>query len=1158
MFYSGWTLPAPTSMNVSALTADMRQSGAASNAANPYVKELPLPEAAEGPTAGAEAGAEPAVETQPSSPLPQPPASLPPTQSGGTGCVLQLAPRAALTYKEMEQQLQRRGSGSSDGFHIKSNLPLQAQTGVVLMECVVTRPPVSPLHTVVGTEEKGKQASPNSAAAAAKHPLPALVIGVCPRQLPWFSLPGEVNHSVGFYVAQRLIVKHGSDDRDEVVVPLEATNPNVGSSSGGGGGRVGEGDVVGCLVDLMRHTLAFTVNRHVVSTQRLDPAVEDGSLYFAVGLARRPQHTTNVAVRFYCGAACLREAAGAGDRARLHVSGQPACFPLTSYVRSLAMELVRHRSARGESDVESGLPSSADAELKAAGTNGVSCASPSTAAHAREAVRDLRVAAVLRAYLASRGMACTLTALDKELDRLAPSQTRLYAAAPSDKTESESGSVGAMGRRETSPSSLPAAATERTKRRAGSQQAPARLSPPQETRAAWHSFAANMAELRRTILNPPEAAATPAPAVSPLSSLLLTRVLWSPSVIASLAGVVRGGEGGEDYLGRSGITAAAQRRGSSASPYSWFHDSVSPAFLTLCLLTLRQDMRYLLHAHYAVEELWRRLRGHVSRVMKGSTATTDGKAHAAPLPLDSEADDAQRSEVASFTAFFTELMWDGSRVLPSALTRDHAHQQQRHHQRRGSSSDPSALLRTPALHVLASLAGHSGEASREGGAAHTTSVPRGGGRGAAVYTEAQRFLACVAGCEASAACTTATTMASTAKSAPATENTQTSKTQGRAAHRALSPPATSSSLEEGLRLLYACAVVPASAPRRSAQSRLLQTLCSLLSHTLGILRELEASARSDSREEKAAIGGVRVHGSVRDSLDLLGRLLDTVLQGVRQAVWRRLAHAVEEANAQLADRLTLWKCALAGAAPHTAAHTACEAAEESHGSDESCDAAWDEEAGEEENEGTRERAPTGSLTASLSSFQAPEMTDEEREGDDDESSAAQPLHTWHRSTSATPAASYESVTEALPSLRRLWRRVAARAALAPSRHLVTHLFVQELRDALAAAPRASWRAQQAPRNTSAARGETAMEATATTDDAVPHAHAVDAVSGKRRSSSARTQRGEDGDAAAAAAATVKCNGDADAAAAVEERWFTEELYLCSVYMKRVVKHLDGQ
>ncbi|KPI84319.1 hypothetical protein ABL78_6625 [Leptomonas seymouri] len=1286
MFYTGWEFPAPTSMNVSALSAEMRHTQSSGYTGAPFVSQQLLsaaidttaPAHAHPPQSTTEAALPSSVAANTAVETSRTPTAVPACQEQATptskarslrhphaprarhsnkisshnaGCVLHFSPRQALSYKEMEQQLQRRASGVSDCFHVKSNLPIFAQTGVILMECVVGRN-AAPVLSSMAAEGESRQA-PSQAdtkkkltppAFAVKHQLPALVVGVCPQQLPWYSLPGEANNSIGFYVTQRHIVKHGGEDGDEVVVPCDVGNSSNGATAGGG--RINEGDVVGCLVDVIQHTLSFTVNTQIVGTIAMSPASEDGSLYFAIGLARRPQYAAHVTVHFYTGSECLSNGT---EHNRGHSSGiqqrQQPCFPLARYARALAVSSVRHRGlsgdggradAAGTSNAEAGAGDFMSAIAAASGKATAASealgvddapprpsAAPPPAAPSEEAIRDLRISAVLRDYLCARGMARTLRALDSELDCLVPSHAKLYTQA-----HSEGGDGAEKALNDTAkPSDQQAIPVAKSGDRSD---VPLLCRTPQigETRAAWQSYADSMAELRRTLLTTPGSTTDTAEPLPCLTDLLLLRVLWKPSVITSFVQFLDMGYNDAplieeskrlDAAHHSRLTTSsflhsvnghnsnntssgssvhhpnlAQRStpSSSPSPYELFYRSVSPALLTLSFLTIRQDIRYLLHAHYAVEEMWRRLRGYLQRARdscqepKGETTAQGGQSPHADAPSIPTMDVAQR-EVAAFTNYFTQLMWDVSRTLPSAAGYVS-------HARRGQSKTALEAATSPAsLHattveVFARLSGHGNELpyqlqslqAKALGGSHSVNV---------LKSEAQQFRAF------GAAHTVLLRMAS--------ETTASSAAVAQAVKCGGSPSAIFSPVEDALLFLYNSAVVPASAPSRSAQVRLLQTLCSLFTQTLSTLRQLEEFAqeagsrcscsdlpdtkhrckngRSESRQEglQAALA----------SIDMLETLLDTVQKHLRQLVWRRLVHALEDVNHQLAARLSLWKAATAAGAALTNVggevdklkqtpqkdgngsakssrsnesvdkRVAHSRADDTAGSEDAVAVTAGEVEGEhtvsnrncsEVEDSTRAQVQNESPDVSFSSFQAtltPEDSKDKHPDDDREGGGEGKEAGAHRSDRM----SYETLTDSLPSLRQLWRRVVARAALEPSQHLVTNLFAQELCASLLLAPCASWRGRKAA-------GKEVEGTSSTPSSSITKNVALsgDSVTVKRPLSVDEPEAEISGVGADPFTGREGCTRDVNVAA--ETQWFTEELYLSSVYMRRVLKHLRGR
>jgi hypothetical protein len=1288
MFYTGWQFFAPTSMNVSALSAEMRHAHASSYAGTPFVSLEPLTDfSAASPSTAACATvvagkAANDVATASTKSKAQPPGRARRRHRPPQGCVLHLAPRPVLSYKEMEQQLQRRTSGASDCFHVKSNLPLLAQAGVLFMECVVSHPTATDAGDGAAVTHPAAKEVQDS---KARHPLPALVIGVCQRQLPWFHLPGEASDSIGFYVTQRHIMKHGSDDRDEVVVPCEPHRSNGSSSgTGGGGGRIGEGDFVGCLVDLIQHTLSFTVNRHVVSTHSMDPAYGDGSLYFAVGMARRPQHATDVTVRFFTGSQCLSSTtpssstdssapftAASHQQRHLRDPSQPR-FPLAQYVRTLAIASVRQRVPGGDvRNVSVEHPAAAsDFAAAISGDTGGGALSPTdafqapAAAPSVEAMRDLRIAAVLRDYLSVRGMAGTLKTLDEELDRLAPSHALLYPMASTARNgekglpspTSQSGKKALTEQQLQCP--VPDALQSTSHSKSGD--AVSRCVAPQagETRAAWQAYAAHMAELRRTLLLmmvPPAPATSNSPA--PLSSAayqLLTNVVWKPSLIVAFMRFFKSDDSSSGSETRATTTSSRRlpsklssvphaavaashghrARGGhqvkhtpqastccldssaaspvlSLSPFESFHALVDPALLTLSFLTLRQDVRYLLHAHYAVEEMWRRLRAHLRRAHESCDTVTRGKAPGVGLPSTNSASvasamDAERQEAADFTAFFVELMWDAKHTVPSAAAAAAAATalvQNRRGGGKGVSREAAASpipLQAKALETLAKLAGHASELPRQLPLLQPDTQDDTGA--AEVKCEAQQFCTLAA----AAAAARPTLLAEASKSA--TSSSWVASAAAQAELRRSSSPY----VEEAVLFLYHHAVVPAAAPSRSSQVRLLQTLCSLFTHTLSTLRLVERRTRSfhqdkcntphagrtelhcsSSNGDDSPVG---VHAAVA-SIHVLEKLLDAVQQRLRQLVWRRLLHALEDVNAQLQMRLSMWHTVADGVAPE-AREGASKAQRDTVGPAKSRRhhrepiSGWttDYRMAEEEEAAVSEAERDGdehdpassnvsrsddgtaanthvqakSLTASFLSFQTAESPEEDYDNDgDDDDDAVRCDGEEKAGAAAMPARpaelAYEAVTEALPSLRHLYRRVAARAALEPSRHLVTDLFVQELRASLTLAPPVGWRVEGTElQHTGSSHACKEMPASsAAASNAVGTDRSEETVTVKRPPTMAAEAGSAMGDDGAEHPRDTAGTGHG-AAMAEEAQWFTEELYLSSVYMKRVLKHLSGR
>ncbi|TPP52317.1 hypothetical protein CGC21_16560 [Leishmania donovani] len=1032
MFYSGWELLAPAFMNVGALSAELRHSNTTADAAAAYLTQDLL--LGNDDTDGS---ANVAKET---------------------GCVLHLAARPALSFKEMEQQLHRRTTGSSDCFHVKSNAPAISQAAVVFMECVVTWPSVQQAADAAGAgaaernAHRDNSAVSPTASATSKPTLPALVLGVCQRSLEWYSLPGEAENSVGFYVAQRLIVKNGYEDGDAVKLPDDGR-------SGAGGSRVNFGDHVGCLIDLVRHQLAFTVNKDIVSTLPLEPSLADGSYYFAIGLARRPQQATDVVVRFYSGAQCLSQDVPLrrGELPLPHQQQrQLPVFPLAKYVRELALQSVGRCTTfmsgqEGESHIRrsAAAPSS---EQHSGGGSTVAAAHRYTKGKrpdvrtvnascgrqmplAPETLRDTRVTAVLRDYLSVRGMTGALQTLDAELHELAPAQSQLYATA-----------AGAAGRGPAGPSSSPPSAP--VSARAHLSHVLWRPPTPGEAQEAWQCYAADMSRLRTALLQEVACSADGAP-TPPLSALLGQLMLWRPSLAYAFASVFDSHVAAASAGGGVGVSGKHPRSGSGAtmplSPYDWVRRVVHPSLFTLSMLGLRQDIRYLVQSYQAVEELWGILQTYLRAARAACQQThadphghcpqqpqrlsfANGKEEALPAERGTNGSnskpgttkspashqgiagkssfchsrifsnasfaptpEAERQAQAAFTSYFTQLVWNPARVLPSPMT-----------------------------HIC-------------------RASPLSGGTGAAARASSRDALA-PASLDA---------LAALAGRADA----------GIVPHSKRTPSAP-----------YG-AVVPAPAPSRSSQVCLLQTLSSLHTHTVSTLRQMERFVRHGGGSTGFA------DRTALDSIDLLDTLLRTVQHRYRQQVWRRLVHAVEDVNQQLEGRLRSWGAVAQQPQrmqPSLAMPSSSQVPPVIAGPRRwhACLDGWleeedDAEDGEdidrdaavpEDDEATQRRSPVRSLMAGFSSFRAGETPTHEalvarKEGEGDQPSPAEAT----RQMSAFP--SYEDLTTFMPSLRSLWRRVEARAALEPSLHLVTELFVQELRRSLDLAPALGWRAR---------------------------------------------------------------------------------------------------
>ncbi|KAK7197051.1 hypothetical protein NESM_000649000 [Novymonas esmeraldas] len=1216
MFYSGWELLSPSCMNVHALSAELPHTTAtASNPADAYLTQDLLPShdgAGDASPASASSPADvaggaveglcalPRLVHRRGSPRGAA-ATAARAAAADAGCVLHLAARAALSFKEMEQQLHRRTTGSSDCFHVKSDAPAMSQAAVVFMECVVRGP------------------SAPQPSTAAKSIAPALVLGVCQRSLEWYSLPGEAEHSVGFYVAQRLIVKNGSEDGDAVKLP-----------DGSGGSRVNIGDSVGCLIDLVRHQLCFTVNRDVVATLPLDASLPDGSFYFAIGLARRPQQATDVVVRFYHGAQCMsdtappprRDTSAAAAAREQRRRWQPPVFPLTQYVRTLALQWVGRcttflSGAEGESCMRRAAPPptgdpAAAAALSPSSSPRHETVVPALTAKpppdpsagpayngrrmscAPETLRDTRVAGVLRDYLSVRGMTRTLQTLDEELEVLAPTQSRPYSTASTAAAAAAAAVAAACGARSAGAPSSPL--TPRTM-----QPHPLWRPPlPGEAQEAWQHYAADMSKLRVALLHGADGDAdgTPPP---PLSVLLCELTLWRPSVAYAFvtafsghatAATAVGGGVGRTQRGHTGTPAPL-------SPYEWLRRTAHPSLFTLSMLAIRQDARYLVQSHHAVEELWGILRSYLrsARAACRHIHADVGTAHAAPwlAPANGGSKDTaaaaarqdatggrttqtprtgvslslapspevERQAQAAFTSFFTHLVWNTARELPSPMT----------HLRRapspgtggsgarsaGRSGSREGLLPT-SMDTLAELAGCTDSTGAPRGAKTMRAASPGAHSGRRPSSvEEEDFRACAAACAASMR--RGVTTASTGNGSAAHER-----------HRQPPPPPPppappqrplyAAHVEEALLVLYRGAVVPAPAPSRSAQVCLLQTLSSLHTHTVSTLRQMERLVLHG--------GGGDVSAAVRtasDSIDLMEMLLRAVQHRYRQQVWRRLVHTVEDVNQQLEYQLCCW-----GALPPWSASRVQSAPAASPaglpGAVIAGPRRWRAVTGEwlddeaEVDHGCANEEAAASPAASTSAHRPPASPATGGGGGDDAEEPSTPSAEAMSQMHAVPR--YEDVTAGLPSLRALWRRVAARAALEPSWCVITELFVQELRRSLDVAPAPRWRRRTAATTTaSCAPADAALPTRAPAEVAVKrplsaaseHSSAASDTPHTMPPASARLpDTSEDEEDEEEAAKAAQSGSEAEAAA----RWFAEELYLSSMYMKRVLKHVSGR
>ncbi|CBZ34582.1 hypothetical protein, conserved [Leishmania donovani] len=1285
MFYSGWELLAPAFMNVGALSAELRHSNTTADAAAAYLTQDLLlgnddtdgsasatpqrqhqqssTEAAAHMSASPGDGDDVARHT-PSSPSPankERLCALPHraqrrrTHSNvakETGCVLHLAARPALSFKEMEQQLHRRTTGSSDCFHVKSNAPAISQAAVVFMECVVTWPSVQQAADAAGAgaaernAHRDNSAVSPTASATSKPTLPALVLGVCQRSLEWYSLPGEAENSVGFYVAQRLIVKNGYEDGDAVKLPDDGR-------SGAGGSRVNFGDHVGCLIDLVRHQLAFTVNKDIVSTLPLEPSLADGSYYFAIGLARRPQQATDVVVRFYSGAQCLSQDVPLrrGELPLPHQQQrQLPVFPLAKYVRELALQSVGRCTTfmsgqEGESHIRrsAAAPSS---EQHSGGGSTVAAAHRYTKGKrpdvrtvnascgrqmplAPETLRDTRVTAVLRDYLSVRGMTGALQTLDAELHELAPAQSQLYATA-----------AGAAGRGPAGPSSSPPSAP--VSARAHLSHVLWRPPTPGEAQEAWQCYAADMSRLRTALLQEVACSADGAP-TPPLSALLGQLMLWRPSLAYAFASVFDSHVAAASAGGGVGVSGKHPRSGSGAtmplSPYDWVRRVVHPSLFTLSMLGLRQDIRYLVQSYQAVEELWGILQTYLRAARAACQQThadphghcpqqpqrlsfANGKEEALPAERGTNGSnskpgttkspashqgiagkssfchsrifsnasfaptpEAERQAQAAFTSYFTQLVWNPARVLPSPMT--HICRASPLSGGTGAAARASSrdALAPASLDALAALAGRA-DAGIVPHSKRTPSAPYGGRirrrADADVDTDAdaEDFRACAAACAASVRLGTSTAAGGNGN-ASQERHRQPSSQQPQPQQR----PLYIAHVEEAILVLYRGAVVPAPAPSRSSQVCLLQTLSSLHTHTVSTLRQMERFVRHGGGSTGFA------DRTALDSIDLLDTLLRTVQHRYRQQVWRRLVHAVEDVNQQLEGRLRSWGAVAQQPQrmqPSLAMPSSSQVPPVIAGPRRwhACLDGWleeedDAEDGEdidrdaavpEDDEATQRRSPVRSLMAGFSSFRAGETPTHEalvarKEGEGDQPSPAEAT----RQMSAFP--SYEDLTTFMPSLRSLWRRVEARAALEPSLHLVTELFVQELRRSLDLAPALGWRARTSTAPCATPNPGPASSAAVSTEAVTSPLAAVKSepkvVTVKRPLSVASGRSSVSSNTISALPPrTARPSGmggaEDDEAAAPEgdeaeavARWFAEELYLGSMYMKRVFKHMSG-
>uniref|UniRef100_A0AAW3AI21 SPRY domain-containing protein n=1 Tax=Leishmania utingensis TaxID=653362 RepID=A0AAW3AI21_9TRYP len=1263
MFYSGWNLLAPAFMNVGALSAELRHSNAAGDAAAAYLTQDLL---LGNDDVNSSALATTQQEHQQSSTHTTVQSSVSPSDGGDvarhtlsstsvateerlctlpsparkrrshddvakeTGCVLHLAARAALSFKEMEQLLHHRTTGSSDCFHVKSNTPAMSQAAVVFMECVVAWPSGQQGGAAETNANRDNSSVPPATSATSKPTLPALVLGVCQRSLEWYNLPGEAENSVGFYVAQRLIVKNGYEDGDAVKLPDDGR-------SGVGGSRVNFGDHVGCLIDLVRHQLAFTVNKDIVSTLPLEPSLADGSYYFAIGLARRPQQAADVVVRFYSGAQCLNQDVplrrDGSSLPHPQQRRQSPMFPLAKYVRELALQSVGFRTTfMSGQEGESRIRRSAVASSSEQQRNGDSAAASHHYTKSKhpdapiadtfcgrripltpETLRDTRVTAVLRDYLSVRGMTSALQTLDAELHELAPAQSQLYTAAGA----ADGGTAGVS-----SPPPSPLAPP-----RSHPSHVLWRPPTPGEAQEAWQRYAADMNRLRTALLQevPCDAGGAPTP---PLSTLLGQLTLWRPSLAYAFASVFDShlaaasagsgvGAGGKPH--RSGAGAGAPV---PLSPYDWVRRAIHPSLLTLSMLALRQDIRYLVHSYQAVEEMWAILQTYLRAArtacrqthadphahhpqqqqqrtsfenVKEETLQTSGVAngsgsklgttnhppsrqgtagrssdHHCRTPTNASfapTPEAEGRVQAAFTSFFTQFVWNPARVLPSPMT----------HIRRAPllSGPATAAARTnsldtlapTSLYALAALAGRT-EASIVPHSTKTRSASYDSHSYCRADADEEDFRACAAACAASV-------RLSSSGAASGSGNGSQEE------HRQLLPqqrPLYVAHVEEAILVLYRSAVVPSPSPSRSSQVCLLQTLSSLHTHTVSTLRQMERFLRH---------GGIDLADrTVMDSIDLLSTLLRTVQHRYRQQVWRRLVHVVEDVNQQLEERLQIWGAVAqppqrlipSPAMPSSSLvppaviagprrwRTYLEGWVGGEDDAEDRNRSNRDAVIPEDDEATRRQSQARSLTINFSPLRADETPTHEALAAGKKSEGHQPsLAEAMRPILDFP--SYEDLTTFMPSLRSLWRRVAARAALEPSLHLVTELFVHELRRSLCLAPPLGWHQRAFTAPSAAPKPEPSTPAAVSTEGVTTTVAAVksepNVVTVKRPLSvapdhssvsfntptprSARSPGMDDVEEEATE------GGETEAVA----RWFAEELYLSSTYMKRVFKHMSG-
>ncbi|CCW62620.1 unnamed protein product [Phytomonas sp. EM1] len=246
------------------------------------------------------------------------------TGRGGVSTISILAPSTPALSRPA-----RRSDTAADPrrkpFHVKTDAPMAPLSGLFYAEVQILD---------IGMVGGG----------GGRRTAPGLVVGVCDAALPSHRLPGEEAHSVGLFLAQRMMHQNGSRESTRVTIPAAALSaryrfrpvmdtassspdpasfarttppffafphrgetarapPYAWSSSsaacllerdsraGDGALReLGEGDAVGCLVNFADGSVQFTVNGYILPgcVSKFDtPRPTWSGYYFAVGLQRR-------------------------------------------------------------------------------------------------------------------------------------------------------------------------------------------------------------------------------------------------------------------------------------------------------------------------------------------------------------------------------------------------------------------------------------------------------------------------------------------------------------------------------------------------------------------------------------------------------------------------------------------------------------------------------------------------------------------------------------------------------------------------------------------------------------------------------------------------------------------------------------------------------